>query len=232
MKILAIDTATSFGGIAILEDDRIIVESADSSKESHSEKLLPFIDNLLKSNRINLRDIDCFAAAIGPGSFTGLRVGIATIKGLAWSLKKPVIGISTLKALAMNIQDADKLICPLLDARKNEVYAAVYKWDGDNLAAEKEDCAILPNELIKSLNKPTVFLGDGIDIYGDIFKNALGDNAIFAPHNLWRIKASNIAKLAFIEIKNGNVQPPESIMPNYLRKSYAEIKLNNLSFPH
>ncbi|MBI5893604.1 MAG: tRNA (adenosine(37)-N6)-threonylcarbamoyltransferase complex dimerization subunit type 1 TsaB [Deltaproteobacteria bacterium] len=229
MKILAIDTATTSGGIAILEDDRIIAEYTDSAKETHSEKLLPFIDNLLKSNRINLNALDCFAVAIGPGSFTGLRVGIATIKGLAWPLKKPVVGISTLKALAMNIRDEDKLICPLLDARKNEVYAAVYEWDGDNLVTEKEDCITNSEDLLKSLNKPTVFIGDGIDVYGDIFKNALGDNAIFAPHNLWRIKASNIAKLAFIEIKNGNAQPPESIMPNYLRKSYAEIKLNNLT---
>lgn len=228
MKILAVDTSASSSNVAIVEDNNLITEYTACTEKTHSEKLLPIIDMTLKSNHISLSDIDCFAITIGPGSFTGLRVGIATIKGLAWPLKKPVVGVSALKALAMNVEYTDEFICPVLDARKNQVYAGVYRRDKDALIVEKEDSSIAPLDLAKSLNKPTVFLGDGIGVYGSVFREALKDNALLAPSNLWHIKASNIAKLAMIEIKKGNVQSPESIMPHYIRKSYAEIKPCNL----
>ncbi|MBI5682370.1 MAG: tRNA (adenosine(37)-N6)-threonylcarbamoyltransferase complex dimerization subunit type 1 TsaB [Deltaproteobacteria bacterium] len=225
MKILAIDTGMPSGSIAILEDDSLIAECMPCAEKTHAEKLLPSIDSILKSSGIRLNDIDCFAVTIGPGSFTGLRIGISTVKGFAWCLKKPVVGVSTLKTLAMNILHSDKLICPILDARKEEIYAGIYKREEETLTAEKDDCVIKPCELVKHLNRQTIFLGGGIKIYGDVIKSELGDNAVFAPHDLWHIRASNIAKLALREVEKGNIQSPETIVPYYIRRSEAETKL-------
>ena len=225
MKILAIDTSTPSGSIALLEDDQLIAELTTCIQKTHAERLLPSIKTLLDNIGTKLEHIDGFALAIGPGSFTGLRIGLSTIKGLAWSLKKKVVGISTLEALAMNLPYSDKPVCPMLDARKKEVYAAVYKCNNNLPECIMPDTALSPDNLINKIKEPTIFLGDGIKVYGNLIKDMLKDTAVIAPAHLWQIKASNIGLLAWKKFKSGNIDSPESIRLNYLRPSEAEIKV-------
>lgn len=224
MKILAIDTSASSGSIALLEDDRLIAELTTCIQKTHAERLLPSIKNLLDACREKIEDMDGFALTTGPGSFTGLRIGLSTIKGLAWSLNKPVAAVSTLETLAMNLPYSDKQICPLLDARKKEVYAGMYKVDDHWPISVTPDSAISPEALVKKIKEPTIFIGDGAKVYGNFIKDALGDMAFIAPSHLWPIKASNIGLLAWMRFKNDNIDSPENIRLNYLRPSEAEIK--------
>jgi len=225
MKILAIDTSTPSGSIALLEDDQLIAELTTCIQKTHAERLLPSIKTLLDNIGTKLEDIDGFALAIGPGSFTGLRIGLSTIKGLAWSLNKKVAGISTLEALAMNLPYSDKPVCPMLDARKKEVYAAVYKCNNNWPECIMPDTALSPDNLINKIKEPTIFLGDGIKVYGNLIKDMLKDTAVIAPAHLWQIKASSVGLLAWKKFKSGNIESPESIRLNYLRPSEAEIKV-------
>jgi tRNA threonylcarbamoyladenosine biosynthesis protein TsaB len=229
MKIFAIDTSTPSGSIALLEDDQLIAELTTCIQKTHADRLLPSIKTLLDNIGTKPEDIDGFALAIGPGSFTGLRIGLSTIKGLAWSLKKKVVGVSTLEALAMNLPYSNKPVCPMLDARKKEVYAAVYKCNvtqGFSLEpiCIMPDTAISPDNLINKIKEPTIFLGDGIKVYGNLIKDMLKDMAVIAPAHLWQIKASSVGLLAWKKFKCGNIDSPESIRLNYLRPSEAEIK--------
>ncbi|HKZ46929.1 MAG TPA: tRNA (adenosine(37)-N6)-threonylcarbamoyltransferase complex dimerization subunit type 1 TsaB, partial [Thermodesulfobacteriota bacterium] len=157
MKILAIDTSASSGSIALLEDDQVIAELTTCTQKTHVERLLPLIKTLLSSINTKIEDVDGFALTTGPGSFTGLRIGLATIKGLAWSLNKPVVGVSTLEALAMNIPYSDKPICPILDARKKEVYAGIYKCNDNGPTCIMDDATISPQLLIERIKEPTIF---------------------------------------------------------------------------
>ncbi|MBI5048707.1 MAG: tRNA (adenosine(37)-N6)-threonylcarbamoyltransferase complex dimerization subunit type 1 TsaB [Deltaproteobacteria bacterium] len=241
MKILAIDTATASGSIALLEDGRLIAELTTCIQETHAERLLPSIKTLLHGIGASIEDVDGFALAAGPGSFTGLRIGLSTIKGLAWSLNKKVVCVSTLEALAMNLPYSDKQICPLLDARKKEVYAGIYKFqdasfkmqDNDRLetcglqlaTCLMPDAALSPEALIERITKSTIFLGDGLKVYGNPIKAMLKDKAIIAPEYLWTIKASNIGLLAWKRFKNGDSDSPQTVELKYLRPSEAELKM-------
>ena len=225
MKILAIDTSTASGGIALLEDDQLIAELTTCTQKTHAERLLPLIKTLLGGVNTKIEDVDGFALTIGPGSFTGLRIGLATIKGLAWSLNKPVVGVSTLEALAMNIPYSDKPVCPMLDARKKEVYAGIYKCNDNGPTCIMDDATISPQLLIESIKEPTIFIGNGVNVYRDVIKNTLKDLAIFAPSHLWSIRALNIGLLAWKMFKKGGAGDSENVNLDYLRASEAEIKL-------
>ncbi len=225
MKILAIDTSAASGSIALLEDELLIAELTTCIQKTHAERFLPSIKNLLDSAGIKIEDIDGFALTVGPGSFTGLRIGLSTIKGLAWSLNKPIAAVSTLEALAMNLPYSDKQICPLLDARKKEVYTGIYKVDDYWPISVTPDSAISPEALVKKIKEPTIFLGDGVKVYGNLIKDALEDMAVIAPSHLWPIKASSIGLLAWERFKSNNIDSPENIRLNYLRSSEAEIKV-------
>lgn len=234
MKILAIDTSASSGSITLLEDDRLLAELTTCIQKTHAERLLPSIKNLLDNAGIKIEDIDGFALTTGPGSFTGLRIGLSTIKGLAWSLNKPIVSVSTLEALAMNIPYSDKPICPVLDARKKEVYAGIYKVADYWPISVTADSAIVPEALVKKIKEPTIFLGDGVNIIAECgmrnaeFNSELrtpNSKLIFAPPHLWPIKASNIGLLAWKKFQSGAIDSPENIGLNYLRSSEAEIKM-------
>lgn len=219
MKILAIDTSTASGSIALFEDDQFIAELTTCTQKTHVERLLPLIKTLLSSINTKIEDVDGFALTIGPGSFTGLRIGLAAIKGLAWSLNKPVVGVSTLEALAMNIPYSDKPICPILDARKKEVYAGIYKVDGHWPISVMPDLAISPEALVEKIKEPTIFIGDGIKIISEL-KLEIGNRKsqiVFAPSHLWSIKALNIGLLAWKRFKKGDAGIPENVNLNYLR---------------
>lgn len=222
MKVLAIDTSSNVASVALMEDNTLLGEFVLNHKKTHSQEIMPMIDDVLKRCECEVGDIDLFAAAKGPGSFTGLRIGIATIKGLAHSVSKPVIGIGTLEALAYNLPFCEHMIVPIMDARRNQVYTGAYLWEDGKLREVGEPEAISIEECVEGCGSflETVFLGDGVPVYRDYIREKLGDKAIFAPPSCNMQKASSVAALALL-----NADKAESYMglePFYIRKSQAE----------
>ncbi len=225
MKILAINTSSASGSIAIIDGNgRLVAEITSCPAGPHSRWLLKSVSVLLESVNHRIEEVGLFAADVGPGSFTGIRIGVSTIKGLAWPLNKKVAGVSSLKALALNLSYSGNPVCPMLDARKGEVYAALYRPNNGRMEELINESAIRPSELFDKINGlnagPVVFLGSGLDIYGnEVIKNVKG--AQIAPAELWHIRASNIAFLA----REATPLAPEELSPVYLRKSEAELKV-------
>lgn len=221
MKVLAIDTSIMNSSIAILEDNTIIGSISINQEESHSEKLVPLIDKLLKELKLKLQDIDLFAVAKGPGSFTGLRIGVTTIKAMAQALDKAIVGISTLEAMSYSILNNSN-VCALIDARGKRYFAGFYKWNNGKLILEKEEIIEendLRNELIKKDN--IIIVGEGIKKLSDEIKEL--ENVNLAHPALNNGIAKNIAVLAKEKYENGEVDNNFELEPNYLRKSQAEI---------
>ncbi len=226
MRILAIDTSTVTATVAIIEDGRLLGEFTQNNKWTHSVKLLPLIDQVLQGCDLDISEIDAFACAKGPGSFTGLRIGAATVKGLAQAAGKPIAGVFTLDALAFNLYNAKGLICPILDAQRNMVYAALYEWQNNGLEKLEDYRAILIDELIERLNakgEHINFLGDAALIYIDVLMEK-ADNFSIAPHNLIMPRASSVGILAHGMIKDNHVDTYHSFKPYYIRKSQAEVE--------
>lgn len=222
MKILAIDTSSNAASVAVLENNLLLGEFVLNHKKTHSQEIMPMVDDVLKRCELKVSDIDLFAAAKGPGSFTGLRIGIETVKALAHSVNRPVIGISTLEGLAHNLPFCEHTIVPIMDARRNQVYTGAYMWDGDELREVGENEAMSIEECVKSCGNflETVFLGDGVPVYYDFIKEQLGDKAYFAPASCNMQKASSIAALAFK--KADKAESYYNLTPEYLRKPQAE----------
>ncbi len=226
MKILAIDTSSTSGSIALLDDRRLVSEWTVGDAGTHSNWLLKSIDAHLKSAGRGLDEIDLFAVDIGPGSFTGLRIGISALKGLAWPLGRKIAGVSTLASLAMNIPYSGRVVCPVLDARKGEVYTALYDTMSGLPRAVMPDSVLPPRSLVKEieargLEGDVVFLGSGLSVYMETLVGTLRD-AYAAPQHLWHIRASNVGLLAFESA--GEAVSPAELVPIYLRKSEAELK--------
>jgi len=224
MFTLGIDTATRVGSIGIVEDGKPLAEITLNIDVTHSERLLSSIDFLLKSLKLEIKDIDLVAYAKGPGSFTGLRIGLSTVKGIIFSTGKKMVGVSSLEILGMNLYETKYPICPMMDARKNEIYSAIYEFDAKGkLKVFKRESAISPDDLIKSIKKKTIFFGDGARLYHDLIKKRLKSKAIFAPIEFDNARGINVALLGLTKFKRGIVDDLESAVPNYLRKSEAEI---------
>ncbi|QEK13121.1 tRNA (adenosine(37)-N6)-threonylcarbamoyltransferase complex dimerization subunit type 1 TsaB [Crassaminicella thermophila] len=225
MKILAFDTSSIVASVAVMDDDKLIGEYTINHKRTHSQKLMPMIEEVLESCELTMKDIDVVAVAEGPGSFTGIRIGVATAKGLSHAMNIPVIGISTLDALAFNVAFSHGLICPILDARRNQVYTAVYKWDNGNLSMIEEHMAVSIEELVdKLMQRPekVIFLGDGVATNKIYLIEKLKDRVLFAPNSMKMPKAASIAELALQKAKEGNLKNCYELLPTYLRKSEAE----------
>lgn len=223
MNILAIDTSSLNATVALLSDERLIGEYTISNKKTHSQVIMPMICDLLEKCSLKIDDIDVFATGIGPGSFTGLRIGIATAKALCQAKNKKIIAVSSLKSLAQNVLDSDKIICPIIDARRGDVYNALYK-NGECL---KEDRAINLEELFEELKgKDTLFLGDGVIAYKEIIKEKMGDNAHFADVSKMLSKASSIASVAYKRAQNNDFDDYHTVLPIYLRSCQAEREYN------
>ena len=227
MKILAMDTSSDVASVAVTEDGRLLGEyTMNNKKKTHSQKLMVMIDALLKDIEVDISEIDLFAVSHGPGSFTGLRIGVATAKGLAHACQKPIIGISTLEALAYNLPFCEHIIVPVMDAGKNRVYAASYIWDegfrtlGEPEAMTIEECVESCGDLLE-----TVFVGDGAAVHMDYIKEKLGDKAFFAPANSFEQRASSVACAAYEKYKNGEISSYTEVNPVYLKKSQAEREL-------
>ncbi|WHH57564.1 tRNA (adenosine(37)-N6)-threonylcarbamoyltransferase complex dimerization subunit type 1 TsaB [Petroclostridium sp. X23] len=225
MKVLAVDTSSIVATAAILEDDKLIGEYILNHKKTHSQKLMPMIKEILSSAALKVEDIDVFAAANGPGSFTGLRIGVATVKGLAHAVNKPVVGISTLDGLAFNLPFCQYLVCPIMDARREQVYNALYKWIDKTFYMVEGYRGISLEQLIQELkarNEKVMFTGDGVAVFRDKLVEGLGELCEFAPVSSRMQRASSIAELAMQKAYRGETESYMTFSPFYLRKSQAE----------
>ncbi|OGQ04243.1 MAG: tRNA (adenosine(37)-N6)-threonylcarbamoyltransferase complex dimerization subunit type 1 TsaB [Deltaproteobacteria bacterium RIFCSPLOWO2_12_FULL_44_12] len=227
MKILSLDTATRMGSIALVDEDQLLGEIQFNTEITHTERLLPGIENLLQKTGCHLKDLDGLACTIGPGSFTGLRIGLATLKGFAQVYKLPIVGVSSLLTLAHNGILSELPIVSLLDAKRGEVYAAAYQFKQgilkETLIPEQ---AVKPEILCDTLSKlgPCWLLGDGAYVYRELFTDRLQSNVIYPPEFLMRIHAKWIAWLALPRFKKGEGKDWQRLTPNYLRPSDAELK--------
>lgn len=225
MKILAVDTSTSVAAVAVLDGSKLAGEYILDHKKNHSQKFMPMIDEVLKSLELKPADIDVFAAGTGPGSFTGLRIGVTTIKAMAYASKKPVVSIPTLDALAYNLYPFAEFVCPIMDARNNQVYTAIYKQSGNGQTKLTEYLGVPISELVEILkgkNIKAAFLGDAVEMHYDYLKKELGENCCFAPAGLMTQKASSVAQLAMLRAASGELENSFDMVPFYLRKSQAE----------
>lgn len=223
MKVLAIDTSNSILGVALIDEDQVVGEYITNVKKNHSVRVMPAIETLLKDCETQPKDIDKIVVAKGPGSYTGIRIGVTIAKTLAWTLNIPLAAVSSLEALAANGRYFNGVISPLFDARRGQIYTGLYEYDQEQLTAVFKDCNILSTEWalrLKELNRPVLFVGQDTKIHREIISNLLGDLAFFAPNSLFNPRPS---ELAFI----GKEKVEEDIhqfVPNYVRLAEAEAK--------
>lgn len=224
MKILGIETSTEMGSVALMEERGLREEWQLSMAASHTERLLATIDRLFKDCRITVGDLTAIAFSLGPGSYTSLRVGLATVKGLALAYQKPVVALSTLEVLAWNLPYSCFPVCPMVDARKKEVFSALFRYrEPDRLERLTADGVFSPPEVLALIKEPTVFLGNGAELYRTLLTTRLGDKALFAPAAQQWPKASVVAELGLKRFQKGDVADLHGLSPVYLRRSDAEI---------
>lgn len=225
MRILAVETSSSVAAAAVMDKGTLLGEYILNHKKTHSQKLMPMIRELLDSLELKPGDIDLFAVSSGPGSFTGLRIGITTVKAIAYAVQKPVVGVPTLDALALNVPPGQSLVVPIMDARNNQVYTAVYTREKDMLTNITGYMGVPVSELadmVKAKNRKALFLGDAVPLHREYLLDQLGENCEFAPGNLMLQKASSVAQAAYLKALNGEVENCFDLVPFYLRKSQAE----------
>ncbi len=229
MKILAIDSSGLVATVAVVENNELLAEYTTNYKKTHSQTLLPMLEHVKEMIDLDLNTVDYLAVAAGPGSFTGLRIGSATVKGLGLALQKPVVEVPTLEGLAYNMCGTDSLVCPLMDARRNQVYTGIYSFEAKEQSWKmhtiKEQCAADIAEIIEAcneLNKPVIFLGDGVPVYAAKIAELCKVPYTFAPAGMNRQRAATIAVLAVEYAKEGKVVSAAEHAPEYLRKSQAE----------
>ena len=222
MKILAIDTSAIVATVAVTEDTKPLAQYTINNGNTHSETLLPMIESVLKSLSLEVSDIDLFALSAGPGSFTGVRIGAATIKGLAFDSKKPCVEVSTLEALAQNLVIHKGLICPVMNARRSQVYTALFRSDGKELTRLMPDSAIAISELDELLAKydePIALVGDGYEITEKDLKST---SIIYVPKTQRMQSALSVASVAYEHYSKNDICDDRSLSVNYLRPSQAE----------
>jgi tRNA threonylcarbamoyl adenosine modification protein YeaZ len=223
MKILGIDTSTDFLSIAVVDESTLLVNFEHLCKRQHLSYLMPSIKEILKKSNLSLRDLDGFAVSIGPGSFTGLRVGVSTVKGLALISQKPVVGIASLDVIAQNVVYFPDIICPIIDAKKNKLYSALYQSKDNRLKKLSKYLLISLAQLMTKIGRRrTLFLGDGIKLYKDDISQ-LCPQAEFAPTSLWFPRASIVAKMGLCAIAKGRGDNPYELVPMYLYSRECSI---------
>ena len=237
MRVLAIDSSGLTATVAVVEETQTVAEYTINYKKTHSQTLLPMIDEVVKMTELDLGTINAIAVAGGPGSFTGLRIGSATAKGLGLALNKPLIHVPTVDGLAYNVFGCEDIICPIMDARRNQVYTGIYTFskkagekEGRNLVEPvfqviKMQMAVSIEELAERLNRyrrPVVFLGDGVPVYENVLAEKLTVPYSFAPAYMNRQRAAVVGTLAIQYYKSGKFETAEEHRPDYLRVSQAE----------
>jgi len=225
MKILAVDSSGLVASVAIICDENMLGEYTVNYKKTHSQTLLPMLADLTEMIDLDLNTVDAIAVAAGPGSFTGLRIGSATVKGLALALNKPVVAVPTVDALAYNLWGHSDVVCPLMDARRNQTYTGLYRFARGEMQIIKQQCAVDIREILTEINyigEPAVFLGDGVPVFKDAIKEHCHVPYSFAPAHINKQRAAAVAFLAAIYYAQGKVEKPEEHKPEYLRLSQAE----------
>ena len=228
MKILGIDSSGLVASVAIVEDNLLVAEYNLQYKITHSQTLLPMLEEIKNRIHLDMQTIDAIAVAAGPGSFTGLRIGAATVKGLGLALGKPIIPVPTLDGMAYNCYGTDLLVCPIMDARRNQVYTGLYtfeKNDGITMNKVMEQTAMGFDELAAKLNelgKEVIFLGDGVPVFAEAMKELLQIPYHLAPAHMNRQRAAAVAVLGKVMYEQGIFEDAADHAPNYLRLSQAE----------
>jgi tRNA threonylcarbamoyladenosine biosynthesis protein TsaB len=225
MRILGIDSSTPGCSVALLNNDTIVAEQIADPRPTYSKYLLQIVDQVLKKGKSRLGDVDGFAVTLGPGSFTGLRIGVSLLKGFVLATEKPFVGVNSLEALASTLGSPEHPICTALDARKSEVYAAVFESHEDGLRPLIKESALSPETLCEKIEVPTLFIGSGMERYREIFKKSLGAR-FMEPENQPKFStaagAAMLASRQFDHQKNFNL---DQLHINYIRKSEAELSL-------
>ncbi len=225
MKVLAIDSSGLVASVAVVEDDVLLAEYTIHHKKTHSQTLLPMLEEVKKMTELDLKSVDYIAVAAGPGSFTGLRIGSATAKGLALALSKDIVEVPTLEGLAYNLWGTDNYICPIIDARRNQVYTGVYRFEAGELLNVKEQDAMDMEELLdycEKLDGQVIFLGDGVPVYKERIQARSVEKFVFAPAHRSHQNAGSVAALGVVYAKRGKIVSAGAHEPEYLRKSQAE----------
>jgi tRNA threonylcarbamoyladenosine biosynthesis protein TsaB len=223
MHILGIETSTKTGSVAVISEDAVIAQYSLNIEVTHSERLMSTVDRVLTDTGISIKQIDGFAVAIGPGSFTGLRIGLSAVKGLALVTGKPIAAVPTLKALAWNLAYAAYPVCPLLDARKHEVYAALYMFEGSALAQVLSERVVSLALLADQISGKAIFTGEASHLFRTEILKLFGDRALFAPRASVLPSAAAIAEIGLAMIKNNEQADPDRLAPMYIRRPEAEV---------
>jgi len=222
MRILGVDTSTPIGSVALIDGDNLIAEHTLDIVQAHSSRLMPAIDSVLKWGNITADDLDGCAVGIGPGSFTGIRIGVATVKSICYAVDKPIIGVSTLEAIAYNLRWSNSIICPLLDARRSEIYGAIFKGN-TKWQRLSEDLCLPINTFLERIKADTTpdcafnFVGDGLATYGDVVRENLGERIHFADTIFNVPRGATIAYLGAKRLRQGACDNYWTLVPNYVR---------------
>lgn len=225
MKILALDSSGMVASVAVAEDDVLLAEYTVNHKLTHSQTLLPMLDAAVQMIQLKLETVDAIAVACGPGSFTGLRIGSATAKGLGLALDKPLVAVPTTQAMAYGLYGASGIVCPLMDARRGQVYTGFYGFTGGRMEVLHDQMAADIREVAGMLNvmgQPVIFSGDGVPVYRDVIEAEMTVPFCFAPAHVNRQRAGAVAALAMEYVKQGRTQTAGEHKPEYLRVSQAE----------
>lgn len=225
MKILGIESSGLVASVAVVEDDVMIGEYTMNYKKTHSQTLLPMLDELGQMIELDLNTIDAIAVAGGPGSFTGLRIGSATAKGLGLALDKPIISVPTVDGLAFNMWGSSNLVCPIMDARRNQTYTGLYSFSNDGMEIVEVQCAVDISEIIDKINeigRAVTFLGDGVPVFRDYIKEHCEVPYVYAPAHMNKQRAGALAAIGIEYMKAGRMEKAEDHRPDYLRLSQAE----------
>ncbi|NMB33295.1 MAG: tRNA (adenosine(37)-N6)-threonylcarbamoyltransferase complex dimerization subunit type 1 TsaB [Clostridium sp.] len=231
MKIMALDSSAMVATVAVMEDEKLLGEYTLNYKRNHSQTLMPMIEQILTDLELVPGDIDIFAASTGPGSFTGLRIGVTSIKAMAYALGKSVIGVPTLDAMAYNMPMNKHIVCPMLDARNNQVYTALYNWNEGTQDRCTEYMGVTVENLIdiiRDTGKKVIFIGDAVQLHKEFLKSRLGDYCMFAPGSLRLQRAASVACIAYQKALEGNLESSFEMLPFYLRKSQAEREYDKM----
>lgn len=231
MRVLALDSSGLVASVAVVDaaedNEEVIAEYTVNYKKTHSQTLLPMLDEVAKMIELDMETIDAIAVAAGPGSFTGLRIGSATAKGLGLALNKPLVAVPTLHGLAYNLYGTEAIVCPIMDARRGQVYTGIFEFCEDKLVVIEDQMAISIEELaekLKAYDRKVIFLGDGVPVFRKKLEEELlaGKEISFAPANMNRQRAASVGTLGVRYYKEGKIQTASEHEPDYLRVSQAE----------
>lgn len=228
MKLLAIESSGLVASAAIATENTLLAEYTVNFKKTHSQTLLPMVDEIVKMTGLDLKEIDAIAVSAGPGSFTGLRIGSATAKGLGLALNKPIVPVPTTQGIASNLYGFSGIICPLMDARRNQVYTGLYKNTAEGFSVVEDQMAVMIDEIIELVNQkgePVIYLGDGVEVFADVLREKTTVPYSFAPMHCSKQRAGALAQRGIELWKEGKIQTAGEHEPDYLRLSQAEREL-------